>query len=186
MSPARALSTYLALLRGVNVGGKNLLPMKDLAGMFAKAGCSDVRTYIQSGNVIFQAPAGVLSGLAGRTAQQIQDRFGLKVPVILRSTEQIQDTLRHNPFLKAGTPENTLHVVFLTDLPNPQDVSKLDPHRSPADAFVVRDREIYLHLPNGVANSKLTNAYFDSKLSTVSTARNWRTVNKLHKLMTQS
>jgi uncharacterized protein (DUF1697 family) len=130
---------HVALLRGVNVGGKNKLPMKELAELFEVAGCSDVATYIQSGNVIFCAKT----------------------------------------VLRAGAEPGMLHVVFLADEPTRAAIGALDPKRSPGDEFVVRGREIYLRCPNGMGRSKLTNAYFDSKLSTTSTLRNWRTVLEL-------
>jgi len=180
---SKVKSTHVALLRGVNVGG-NMLPMKDLAGILADAGCTDVRTYIQSGNAIFRAADGVLEGLPDRITGRIAKRFGYQIPVILRTTEQLRETIRHNPFLKAGAEEKMLHVFFLADLPKAQDVGSLDPKRSPPDTFVVRGRDIYVNFPNGLARSKLTNNYFDSKLSTTSTARNWRTVLKLFELMT--
>ena len=91
--------------------------------------------------------------------------------------------LRNNPFLASGAAEETLHVLFLADLPGPDLVGKLDPHRSPPDVFAVRGREVYLHLPNGAGRSKFTNDYFDSKLATTSTGRNWHTVSKLFELM---
>jgi uncharacterized protein (DUF1697 family) len=172
-------TAYLALLRGVNVGGKNKLPMKDLVGMFVEAGCEDVRSYIQSGNVVFRADALVAAELPGRISTRIADRFGHRPPVILRTGEELREVLANNPFLAGGAGEETLHVMFLADLPDAEAVGRLDPDRSPPDAFAVRGREVYLQLPHGVANSKLTNAYFDSKLATISTARNWRTVAKL-------
>ena len=175
----------VALLRGVNLAGKNRLAMKHLAEIFIGAGCRDVVTYIQSGNVVFRAEPGVLEGLAGAVTRQIAERFGLRVPVILRTAAQLGDTIRHNPFLNGGAEEANLHVYFLADLPAQKSVAALDPDRSPPDAFSVRNREVYLHLPNGMGRSKLTNAYFDSKLGTVATARNWRTVLKLFE-MTQT
>ncbi len=178
------MSTHVALLRGVNVGGKNMLPMKDLAGILVDAGCADVRTYIQSGNAIFRAADSVLDGLPDRITGRIAKRFGYQIPVILRTTEQLAETIRQNPFLKAGVDEKMLYVFFLADLPKAQAASSLDLKRSPPDTFVVRGREIYLHLPNGLGRSKLTNNYFDSKLATISTARNWRTALKLFELMT--
>jgi uncharacterized protein (DUF1697 family) len=176
-------TTHVALLRGINVGGKNKLPMKELAAMFEDAGCSDVRTFIQSGNVLFNADAGILPGLAGTIAEQIAGSFGHKPPVILRTAKQLAQVIAKNPFLKKGAAEETLHVLFLADLPTQSLIDGLDPMRSPPDAFVVQGQEIYLMLPNGVADSKLTNSYFDSKLATICTGRNWRTVNKLHELM---
>jgi len=176
-------ATHLALLRGINVGGKNKLPMNVLVEMFVEAGCNDVRTYIQSGNVIFNASRSVSARVPVRITAQIAERFGFRTPVILRTTEQVRDVTCHNPFLEAGAAPETLYVMFLADPPSALHVEKLDPDRSPPDAFRVRGQEIYMHLPDGVANSKLTNAYFDSKLATTGTSRNWRTVTKLLELM---
>ncbi len=176
-------ATHLALLRGINVGGKNKLPMKDLAALFVAAGCTDVRTYIQSGNVVFRATAAVAKRLASSIAEQITERFGYRTPVVLRTVEQLRDVVSHNPFLEAGVAEDKVYVLFLADEPGPDRVAALDPNRSPPDEFLVRGREVFLHLPNGVADSKLTNAYFDAKLATVSTARNWRTVTTLLGMM---
>jgi uncharacterized protein (DUF1697 family) len=173
---------HAAFLRAINVGGKNKLPMKDLATMFEAVGCRDVVTYIQSGNVVFSAPATVLKKLPQTISRRIADDFGHTVPVVIRSHEQIAAVVRGNPFLKAGEPEKTLHVVFLADLPAAEAVAKLDPQRSPPDRFIVAGQDIYLHLPNGAGESKLTNAWMDSKLSTISTARNWTTVLKLYEM----
>lgn len=173
---------HVALLRGINVGGNNRLLMKDLTGLFATAGCTDVSTYIQSGNVIFNAPKSILKKLPELIAGQISKQFGFEVPLILRSSEQLENTLNNNPFLKAGEAEKTLHVMFLADLPDLKAVSSLDVNRSPGDRFHVHERDVYLHFPNGGAHSKLTNAYFDSRLRTRSTVRNWATVLKLFEL----
>jgi uncharacterized protein (DUF1697 family) len=173
---------HVALLRGVNLGPKNKLPMKDLAQMFAEAGCTDVETFIQSGNVIFSAEPAILGSLPVMIKEKIADRFGYRVPVILRSSRQLGRTIKDNPFLLAGKPEKTLHVYFLADPPDAQALKKLDPERSPGDAFHVSGQEVYMHLPNGMARTKLTNAWLDSKLSTISTARNWATVLKLSEL----
>jgi uncharacterized protein (DUF1697 family) len=175
--------TYVALLRGINVGGKNKLPMKDLSAMFVEAKCADVRPFIQSGNIIFCASGGVATKLPRLIAAQIAKRFGYAIPVILRTAKQMDAVLRGNPFLEAGAPEAELHVAFLADIPSKTRVQDLDADRSPPDTFEVRGQEIYLRLPNGAARSKLTNAYFDSKLATTSTIRNWRTVTKLFELM---
>jgi uncharacterized protein (DUF1697 family) len=176
--------TYVGLLRGINVGGKNMIPMTDLVSMFAEAGCMDVRTYIQSGNVIFRAAPEECSRLPGRITAAIAKRFGYSVPLVLRTTEELASVISNNPFLRVGAAEDELHVVFLADLPAAGCVAALDPNRSPPDAFVVSGREVYLRLPNGAARTRLTNAYFDSKLATTSTGRNWRTVIKLLGLAT--
>jgi uncharacterized protein (DUF1697 family) len=172
--------SQLALLRGINVGGKNKLPMRELAIMFEDAGCGNVRTFIQSGNVIFTAGAKVSKGLAGVIASKIQEKFGHRPPVILRTAQELREVVSNNPFPCA---EDVLHVMFLADRPDPKQIAALDPNRSAPDEFIVRGEEVYLHLPNGVRDTKLTNAWFDSKLGTVSTGRNWRTVTKLLAMM---
>jgi uncharacterized protein (DUF1697 family) len=176
-------TNYLALLRGINVGGKNKLSMKDLIGVFAEIGCVHVKSYIQSGNVIFDAAPGVAARVPGVVAARIAERFGYRTPVVLRTAEEIEAVIAHNPFLAAGCAEDELHVYFLADRPEPPRVHQLDPDRSPPDRFDVQGREVYLRLPNGMARTRFTNAYFDSKLATLSTGRNWRTVTKLLELM---
>lgn len=176
-------ATHVALLRGINVGGKNKLPMSGLREMFAHAGCDDVRTYIQSGNVLFRAEPETVASLSGAITAQIAARFGYRVPVILRTVAQVDEAIRHNPFIAQGTAENTLHVLFLAGQPGAGRIAALDAHRSAPDAFAVRGQEVYLHLPNGAARTKLTNDYFDTKLATTSTGRNWRTVTTLLALM---
>ena len=177
-----AKAINIALLRGINVGGKNKLPMKELAALFVAAGCVDVRTYIQSGNVVFRmGPAGG-EDISSVISASILDHFGYRVPVITRTARAFQEIVRANPFLEAGAETDKLHVMFLAELPDNASVEALDPERSPGDEFAVMGREIYLHCPNGVARSKLTNSYFDSRLSTTSTSRNWKTVQKLLEL----
>lgn len=177
---------YVALMRGVNVGGKNMVPMKDLVGIFAAAGCGDVVTYIQSGNVVFRADDKVVKRLESVIAKKVEERFGFKVPVVLRTASEMEAVVRGNPFLKVRVAEETLHVSFLADHPGKNLVAELDEMRSPPDEFAVIGREIYLKLVNGAARTKLTNAYFDSKLKTVSTMRNWRTVLKLAEMMVET
>ncbi len=176
-------STHIALLRGINVGGKNKVPMKELVEVFIDAGCSDVRTYIQSGNVVFSVDSALLESISARLTKAVAERFGYETPVLLRTAEQLRAVISGNPFLEAGIPEDELHVLFLSGLPDPTRVDVLDPDRSRPDAFAVRGQEVYLWLPNGVARTRLTNDYFDSKLATISTGRNWRTVAKLFELM---
>ncbi len=167
---------YVALLRGINVGGKNKLPMKDLCAMFAAAGCADVRNYIQSGNIVFKAKPALATKVPGLIAASIARRFGLEVPVVLRSADEMREVSVRNPFLDACENLGWLAVGFLADPPDPKRLASLDPHCSPPDAFVVHGREIYLRCPNGLGLTKLNTNYFDSKLATVSTFRNWRTV----------
>ncbi len=168
---------HLALLRGINVGGKAKLPMEELAAIFMGAGAARVRTFIQSGNVIFEAVAP--EGVVAAVTLEIARVYGYPGRIVLRSAAELKAAFEANPFAKADAPAQTLHVYFLADWPDPAAVKGLDADRSPGDSFVVQGREVYLHLPNGMARTSLTNAYFDTKLKTVSTARNWNTVGKL-------
>ena len=171
--------TYVALLRGINVGGKNVLPMKALAAMFRDEGATDVSTFIASGNVLFGAPARLAAAIGPRIVKRIEKDFALRVPIVLRTAEELATAIAKNPFLERGADENQLFVMFLADAPTAAAARALDPGRSPPDEFALVGRELYLRLPNGAARSKLTNAYFDKALATVSTARNWRTTQKL-------
>jgi uncharacterized protein (DUF1697 family) len=179
------LTTYLGLLRGINLGPKNKISMPELVEVFAKAGCQDVRTYIQSGNVIFEAVPEVSVRLPELMMKEIQKRFGHKVPVMLRTTGEMREVVRENPFFKEGAAEDILHVMFLADRPKSGAAKSLDPDRSPPNRFMVRGKEIYLLFPEGFARTKLTSSYFDSKLGTIGTVRSWHTVTKLLELMEQ-
>jgi uncharacterized protein (DUF1697 family) len=177
------MKTYVALLRGINVGGKHSVPMKMLAEMFTDAKCEQVQTYIQSGNVVFKASPAVAREISEVIGRGIRTRLGHEAPVVLRSAEQFEQVVVNNPFAQRKDFENFSHVLFCEDKLSPSNVKKLDPQRSPGDECVCRGQEIYLWLPNGAGKSKLTNAYFDTKLETICTQRNWRTVMKLKEMM---
>jgi len=180
----KVANRYVALLRGINVGGHNKLPMARLVSMVEDLGCSDVRAYIQSGNVVFTAKSAIARRVPDLLVISIRDQCDLNVPVVMRSAEELRRIVGSNPFLAEVFDESTLSVGFLADKPRAQELSALDPQRSSPDEFAVVGQEIYLRLPNGAARSKLTNAYFDSKLRTTSTFRNWKTVGKLLDLAT--
>ena len=120
---------YLALLRGINVGGKNKILMTHLSEMFDKAGCKNVRTFIQSGNVIFDCSAKVSAQIPRLVAEQIADALGYNTPVVLRSLSELEDAVSKNPFLKPDSDLGLLHLVFLAALPEPSKVAALDPQR---------------------------------------------------------
>lgn len=181
MAPASRTSAtrHVAFLRGINVGGKNSLPMKTLASLFEAAGAVDVQTYIQSGNVVYGASEKTAAKIAAVIEKAIAKEMSLSVPVVTRSAAELEVIASSNPFLARGESEDAVHVMFLAEAPVAKAVATLDPNRSPGDEFAVLGRDVYLFLPNGVGRTKLSNAYFDSKLATVSTGRNWRTVLKM-------
>lgn len=181
---SKGKTMHVALLRGINVGGKHKLPMADLVRVFEEAGAADVRTYIQSGNVAFAASARAAKRIAEDVSVAIHERFGFAPPVVVRSAEEMARVLKSNPFAKKGVDAKSLHVGFMERTPTKAAIAGLDPERSPGDRFAIKGRGIYLHLPKGMARTKLTNAYFDSTLGVTSTFRNWRTVAKLAEVAT--
>ena len=170
---------YIGLLRAINVGGTKKLLMAELRAMFEAAGCTDVRTYIQSGNVVFRAEPALAERIPALIEAEIAAAKGFQVPVVTRTAAELSAIVSGNPFLAVGADPARLHVGFLAGEPSAARIAELDPDRSPSDAFKVRGREVYLHSPNGTARSRLTVDYFDRVLGTTITIRNWRTVGKL-------
>jgi len=172
---------FVAFLRGINVGGKHVLPMKDLTALLTGLDCGKVRTYIQSGNAAFLAPPGKASvaELQQTLGRALAKRFGFEVPVVVRTPAQLEAALKANPFRATGAEPEQLYVGFLAERPAAPAVKALDPKRSPGDSFQVLGNDVFLHLPKGGAKTKLTNAWFDAGLKTVCTMRNVRTVQAL-------
>lgn len=173
---------HIALLRGINVGGRRRLPMAALAALIEEAGCTGVRTYIQSGNVVFRAPDAVAAALPEVVGAAIERDLGFRPALVMRTREALDDVVRSNPFTAAGAGEKELHVAFLDGVPEPARVATLDPERSPPDAFVVRGREVYLRFPNGMARTRLGGDYLERTLRVPTTVRNWRTTLRLRDL----
>ena len=153
--------------------------MAALAQLFAAAGCENVRTFIQSGNVVFDAKPAMIARLPGILERSFAKAFGFPTPIVTRSARDLAAIIAANPF---KGHQDSLHVMFLADRPKASAIAALDPTRSPADEFAVVGREIFLHCPNGLGRTKLSNDYFDRKLATTGTVRNWRTVTKLLEL----
>src|SRR5690349_8337207 len=120
-------SLQVAFLRGVNVGGKNRLPMAKLAAMFTSAGCSRVETYIQSGNVLFEVPAHRAGSVPARIERDLEAFFGHRIPVVIRTAAELRSVARKNPYLESGVDHRWLHVAFLAARPGAKLVSALDP-----------------------------------------------------------
>ena len=176
------MQTFVALLRGINVGGKTRIPMAELRSSFGALGLEDVVTYVQSGNVVFRTPSGDAVDVADRIEERIASDFGFHVAVLLRSPSELETIAAENPFLSKKADPSQLHVMFLEREPAADAAAQLDPARSPPDEFALQGREIYLRLPNGAGRSKLTVDYFEKRLGVRATARNWRTLTKLVEL----
>jgi len=173
------MTTHVALLRAINVGGRNSLPMKTLALMFEELGCKNVRTYIQSGNVVFDASDALARRVPKAIHAAIEQQCGFSVPVVTRSQVELDKVANGHAFAKRVKDTKLLHVAFLAEIPSADRIALLDPKRSPPDELKVIGRDIHLLMPKGVGSSKLTNVYFDAKLATVSTLRNFATIQKL-------
>jgi len=176
------MRTYVALLRGINLGSHNKVPMADLRALFDGLGAEDVETYVQSGNVVFKSADGA-EKLTRAIERRIQRDLGLSVTVIVLTRPQLTKVLDGNPFAKGKKDPAKLHVTFVAEKPARAKVSKLDPERGEPDEFRVVGSQIYLHCPNGYGRTKLTNAYFEKQLGVAATTRNWKTVTKLGELV---
>lgn len=171
------MPTIIALLRGINVGGNNKLPMADLRTLLTELGCQNVKTYIQSGNAAFDAPDA--TDMADRLTSAIAERFGLKVPVILRTRDELAQVPAQNPFPTEGESDPAkLLITFLAQAPDPALAEALHGHRSPHESIDVIGREVYIWCPNGINEIKLKSPEF-KQVFAAGTGRNLRTVQKL-------
>ena len=174
---------FVALLRGVNVGAANRISMAALETVFRQAGAARPETFIQSGNVVFEAPRADGGAIVAEVGIRIARGFGFEAPIVLRDAESWRGLIAANPFLAQGADPKTLHALCLSASPHATRLARLDPNRSPPDEFAVIGQTIYLRLPNGVARTKLTNAWFDKTLGVTTTMRNWPTVLGIAALM---
>jgi uncharacterized protein (DUF1697 family) len=170
------MPTYAALLRGINVGGHNKVPMIQLKAVIESLGHTDVTTYIQSGNVVFTSRKNVTPAALGRA---IKDEFGFDITVVLRTSSELQRVVTDNPFARADL--KTVHVGFMASKPSAVAVRALDADQFAPEEFAIKGSNLYLHLPNGMGRTKLP-AYLDRKLKVPTTVRNWNTVLKLLEL----
>ena len=177
----KALRSYAALLRGVNLGSHNKVSMSDLRELFEGLGHEDVATYVQSGNVVFRA-RGDAESLAAAIERRIERDLGLSVAVLLRDKTQLARIAAANPFAGKERDPTRLHVTFLAETAPRAAVRELAAGDFAPDALHVNGKEVYLHTPQGYGRTKLSGMFFEKKLGVVATTRNWRTVTKLTEL----
>ncbi len=178
------MTTYIALFRGINVGGKNVLPMKELVSILEDIGLWNVRTYIQSGNAVFkrrETDAGLLSN---RISAEIETSHGFKPGVLLLELEEMERAAAANPFPEAESEPKTLHLHFLASEPRTPDLDALEDIKADSERFVLKAGVFYLHAPDGIGRSKLA-ANAERLLGVPITARNWRTVRKVIEMAQQ-
>lgn len=170
---------YVALLRSVNLGGHGRLAMNDLRASMAALGYTDIVTYIQSGNVLFDARSKDELTVASAIEERLAQDFGDAPAVILRTVPEMLRVGRSSPYAKKGADPARHHVTFLAERPDQKLVASLVLPPSGRDELVVDGREVYVHTPDGYSNSKLTGTLLERRLGVLSTTRNWNTVTKL-------
>ncbi len=172
---------YAAFLRGINVGGKTSIKMERLREVFTALGFANVKSYIQSGNVIFETDETDDNKLAEKISDAVEKEF-FKTPIMVRSIDEIRDAIENNPFAGEEFEDKLFHLVFLSEKLTDEKTAMLLANNRDTEKFAVRNREVYCLLRDGVADSLLGKKYIDNKLKTPATARNWRTVNKILEL----
>jgi len=180
------LTIYIALLRGINVGGKNIIKMAELKRVFESIGLCDVKTYIQSGNVLFKSNETEKS-LNDKIENEIERVFGISVKVVLRTAVELEQVISNCPFsvdevreAKASSEVEILYVALLAHNPLKEKIECIDAYKSESDKYRIVGREVYLLFHNSIRNSKLANNLY--KLNVPSTVRNWKTLSKLNVL----
>lgn len=171
------MKTYVAFFRGLNVGGNNVLPTKELVAILDDVGLRDVGTYIQSGNAVFRSEEEDASLLSRRIRTAIERNHGFEPQVLLLESEAVERAVLSNPFPEAEPEPKTLHVYFLASTPERPDLDGLERIRGDRERFVLEGGIFYLHAPNGVGRSRLA-ANAEKLLGVPATARNWRTIRK--------
>lgn len=174
------MKTFVALLRGINVGGHNRLPMKGLVAVLDRLGAASIESYLQSGNVVFQSRRGH-AWLSGALAIAIQEQYGFKPHVLVLEPDAIVAAMENNPFPEAEKVPKSLHLGFLSSPPEHPDLTRLECLRKQNERFCLIGAVFYLHAPDGVGRSRLA-AASETAIGVPMTDRNWETVRKLREM----
>jgi uncharacterized protein (DUF1697 family) len=175
------MASHIALLRAVNVGGHNRVPMARLRELILALGYEDVRTLLQSGNALFST-TDTADTAEQRLEAQIEGELGLSVRVLVRTRDELASVIETNLLGELATDPSRYAVTFLSRAPDPARLAALDPSAFLPDVFRAQGREIYAWYPDGQQKTKLTGALWEKRLGVIGTARNWNTVTKLLEL----
>jgi uncharacterized protein (DUF1697 family) len=177
------METYIALLRGINVSGHKMMKMEELKKVLQSLNFTNIRSYIQSGNILFETEKADSIFLEKQIGEIIFKNFGFPVPVVIRNRQELEKIHEKNPFLgKRNEPVEKLHVTFLAKEPDPVNLKKIEGSLFFPDEFVISGSEVYLFCPNGYGRTKLTNTFFETNLKLSATTRNWNTVETMLKM----
>ncbi len=178
------MNTFVSLLRGINVSGQNKIKMAELRDLYQSLGFSNVESYLQSGNVVFETEEEDATSIAHSIESAITDAFGYSVSVILRDTGAIQRIFTGNPFLNTRNEDPAkLYVTFLADAPSAENLDNLSLPDGVTDEFNVVGQHVYVFCPGGYGRTKLNNTFFERKLKVTATTRNWKTVTALQAMI---
>jgi uncharacterized protein (DUF1697 family) len=178
------MNIYIALLRGINVSGKNKISMVDLKNYLTELDFKNIATYIQSGNIVFKASESDLSVIAQGIKNKIAEKYGFDVPVMVKQPKDLQHIIENNPFLKdASNDVKSMHITFLGNRPTQEKINHLATYQYPSEQYVLENQDIYFYAPNGYGKAKMTNNFFENKLKVPATTRNWQTVNVLFEMV---
>ena len=169
---------WIALLRGINVGGRKIVPMAELRAVLSGLDYNAVQTYIQSGNCVFESADSNAANISDSISAAIDAKFGFVPKVMTLSLEALLSARDNNPFANVETPEKFVHFYFLFEPASAADIEALDALKTPSETYALTDAVFYLHAPDGIGRSKLA-ARAEQKLGVAATARNFRTVTKL-------
>lgn len=172
------MATAIAFIRGINVGGKTKLAMKDLVGSLERVGIKGAVTYIQSGNVAFRCAKVQPAELARRISSAISSDHGIQPQVVVLSIQEVEHAIAANPYPECQKDPQSLHLWFLSEAPSAPDLDALERLKASSERFKLHRRLFYLHAPDGIGQSRLAGSVEKSLGVAVATARNWRTVSK--------
>ncbi|WP_075591168.1 DUF1697 domain-containing protein [Labilibacter marinus] len=178
------MTTYIAILRGINVGGKRKILMADLRQMFLNIGLVNPSTYIQSGNIFFQSTdITSLIALSTKIEEAIFNKYGFEVPVIVTTHQELKETIQSNTFFQQNIDINQLHLTFLKEEPSADCQEKAISYIDDAlDDFIIKGKNVYLCCKGKYHQTKFGNTFFEKKLKVTATTRSWKTVLKLEEL----
>lgn len=176
---------FIAILRGVNVGSGRKVPMADLKKLCESLGLRQVQSYIQSGILVFELPnPEPIPELEARLQKSFSDAFGFEIPVLIRTSEEWAESIARNPFLKEENLDmERLHLTCLKELPSPELLEKIKTFQYLPDRYEIIGRDVFIFCAAGYGTSKLVNSFFESKLKTSATTRNWKTVMQLNEMV---
>ena len=174
------MTTYISLLRGINVSGQKMVKMPVLKEMYESLHFTNILTFIQSGNVVFQCKKSENKDLEKIISGQIQKNFGFEVPVIVLDTDELTAIIERNPYKDDNTKDiSYLHVTFLSSTPEQINFETIPKLKSPGEEISLIERAVYLYCPNGYGKTKLTNTLLENRLKVGATTRNWKTTLEL-------